>query len=91
METPNADSGNAAEIQALVRGLDPVDWVQLRLTAALTPGQRILSAMQAHAFATAGLRATLRRRFPHLSTAEIAMKALAYLTPVRMPASEKAE
>ncbi len=78
-------SGASAEIQALVGGLDPVDWEQVRLTAALSPGQRILGAMQAHAFVTAGLRATLRRRFPELSPAQIAMKALAHLTPVRMP------
>ena len=59
------------DIAALTRGLDAVDWVQLRLTARVSPGQRILSAMQARAFATASLRATFRRRFPDLAPAEI--------------------
>ena len=77
------------EITALVAGLDAVDWEQVRLTARLSPGQRIRSAMQAHAFAVASLRATFRRRFPELSDAEINMKVLAYLTPVRMPGPEE--
>lgn len=73
------------EIAALVQGLDEVDWVQLQLTARLSPVQRILSAMEAHAFAVAGLRATFHRRFPELSDSEINIKVLAYLTPVRLP------
>jgi hypothetical protein len=44
--------------------------------------------MQAHAFAVAGLQATLRRRFPESSDAEIAMMALAQLTPVRQSDKE---
>ena len=46
--------------------------------------------MQAHAFATASLRATFRRKFPDLAPADINMKVLAYLTPVRMPPTEGA-
>ncbi len=38
------------EIEALVSSLDPVDWVQLELTANLPPGQRILAGLQAQAF-----------------------------------------
>jgi hypothetical protein len=76
---PSAD----VDVASLVAALDPIDWVQLRLTAQLAPGQRIRSAMQAHAFVVAGLQATLRRRFPESSDAEIAMMALAQLTPVR--------
>ena len=72
------------EIEALVHGLDPVDWEQLRLRARLTPGQRILAGMQAQAFAMASLRGTWRRRFPELSPSELNMKVLAYLTPVRI-------
>jgi hypothetical protein len=82
--TPSAD----VDVTSLVAGLDPIDWVQLRLTAQLSPGQRIRSAMQAHAFAVAGLQATLRRRFPESSDAEIAMMALAQLTPVRQSDKE---
>ncbi len=73
------------EIEELVRGLSPVDWEQIKLTAGLSPGQRILTGMQAQAFAMASLRGAFRRRFPELSQAELNMKTLAYLTPIRMP------
>ena len=76
------------DIEALVQGLDPIDWVQLKLTANLSPGQRILAGMQAQAFAMANLRGAFRRRFPELSQAELNMKVLAYLTPVRMAPSK---
>ena len=79
-----AETPTSEEIQALVQGLDPVDWVQLRLTASLSPGQRILAGMQAQAFAMASLRGTFRKKFPELSQSELNMKVLAYLTPVRM-------
>jgi ribonuclease I len=75
------------DIEVLVQGLDPIDWVQLKLTASLSPGQRILAGMQAQAFAMANLRGAFRRRFPALSQAELNMKVLAYLTPVRMSLS----
>jgi hypothetical protein len=71
-------------IAALVRGLDPVDWEDLRLAARLSPAQRVLAGMRAQAFAMAALRGTFRRRFPQLSQSELNMKVLAYLTPVRM-------
>jgi len=71
-------------IDELVRGLDPVDWVQLRLLARLSPAERVLAGMRAQAFARAALRGALRRRFPHLSRSELNMKVLAYFTPVRM-------
>lgn len=74
---------DAAAIEALVQGLDPVDWTQLELLARLTPGQRILAGMRAQAFAMAALRGTFRRRFPELSQSELNMKVLAYLTPLR--------
>ena len=79
------------QIAELVQGLDRIDWVQLRLTARLSPGQRILVGMQAQAFATASLRGTFRRRFPELSQAQLNMKVLAYLTPVKMRWPEEAE
>ena len=78
-----------SEIAALVEGLDPIDWVQLRLTAELSPGQRTLAGMQAQAFAMASLRGAWRRKFPELSQAELNMKVLAYLTPVKMPPSKE--
>ena len=75
---------HGSEIAALVEGLDPIDWVQLQLTANLSPGQRILAGMQAQAFAMASLRGTWRRKFPELGQAELNMKVLAYLSPVKM-------
>ena len=78
-----------AEIAALVQGLDPIDWVQLQLTASLSPGQRILAGLQAQAFAMASLRGTLRRKFPEISQAELNMKVLAYLSPFTIEPSEE--
>jgi hypothetical protein len=71
-------------IQDLVAGLEAVDWTQLRLTAQLSPAERILAGMRAQAFAMAILRGTFRNRFPALSQSEINMKVLAYLTPLRL-------
>ena len=72
----------------IVRGIDPVDWVQMRLLANLTPAERVLAGMRAQAFAMAALRGTFRRRFPELSLSELNMKVLSYLTPVRMGEKE---
>jgi hypothetical protein len=86
----NTDA-HISEIATLVKGLDPIDWVQLRLTANLSPGQRILAGMHAQAFLMASLRGTLRRRFPELAQAELNMKVLAYLTPVKMTSRKGTE
>ncbi len=75
---------DAAAIQALVDGLDPIDWQQLELLARIPPEKRVLAGMQAQAFAMAALRGTFARRFPELTQSELNMKVLAYLTPVRM-------
>ena len=72
------------EISAIVRGLDPIDWVQMELLAKLPPAKRIIPPLQAQEFSMAALRGTFRKRFPELSMSEINMKVLAYLTPVRM-------
>jgi hypothetical protein len=72
------------EISEIVRGLDPVDWVQVELLANLPPAKRIIPAMQAQEFSMAALRGTFRKRFPELAISKINMMVLAYLTPVRM-------
>ncbi len=72
----------------IVRGIEPVDWVQMRLLARLTPAERVLAGMRAQTFAMAALRGTFRRRFPDLSLSELNMKVLSYLTPVRMGEKE---
>lgn len=63
--------------------MDPVDWQQLELLAQLSPAQRALTMIRAAEFVRAGLRGALRQRFLELSDAEINMKVLAYLSPVR--------
>ncbi len=72
-----------AEIEELVRGLDPPDWVQLRLIAGLSPEDRVLAGMRAQSWAMAALRGALAERFPELSLPELNMKVLAHFTPVR--------
>ncbi len=79
---PTPDDAAIAEI---VRGLAPVDWVQVRLIANLPPARRIVPGLRAQAFAMAALRGTLRKRYPNLSRSELNMKVLAHFTPVRLP------
>jgi hypothetical protein len=55
----------------------------MELLAQLSPAQRTLTMVLAAEFVRAGLCAAYRRRFPELSDAEINMKVLAYLTPLR--------
>ena len=68
----------------LVQGLDPIDWVQMRVLANVPPERRIIPALQAQAFSMAALRGTFQKRFPELSLSELNMKVLAYFTPLRM-------
>jgi hypothetical protein len=70
-------------IKALVDGLDAPDWLQMRLTAQLSPAERILAGMRAQAFAMSILRGAFSKRFPELTQSELNMKVLAYLTPIR--------
>ena len=77
-----------AAISEIVRGLDPIDWVQVRLIANLPPERRIVPGMRAQAFAMAALRGAFQRRFLHLSPSQINMKVLAHFTPLRMPKSD---
>jgi hypothetical protein len=72
------------EISEIVRGFDPIDWVQMELLANLPPAKRIIPALQAQEFSMAALRGTFRKRFPELAISKINMMVLAYLTPLRM-------
>ncbi len=83
-ETNTQPTFTPDSIDELIRGLTPIDWVQMQLTAQLSPAERVLAGMRAQAFARAALRGAFKRRFPHLSNSELNMKVLAYLTPVRM-------
>lgn len=71
---------------AIVRGLDPADWVQIDLLKKLPPEKRIIPALRAQAFAMSTFRLTLESRYPNLSRSEISMKVLKHFTTVRMPA-----
>ena len=73
------------ESNKYLRGMDPIDWVQLELLARLTPAERVLVGMRAQRFAKAALRGTLSKRFPELSQSELNMKVLEHFTPIRMP------
>lgn len=68
------------EISAIVDGFEPIDWGQMKLLASLPPGRRIIPMLQASEMVRAGLRGTLRKKFPNLSLSEINMKILDYLT-----------
>ena len=70
---------------AIVRGLDPADWVQIELLRSLPPEKRIIPAMRAQAFAMSTFKLTLKSRYPDLSESELNMKVLRHFTTVRMP------
>lgn len=69
-------------IHALVRGIAPVDPVQLRLLLRLSPAERVLAGMRALMFAKAIVRGALRQRFPDLSDTELNLKVLKHFTPI---------
>ena len=84
MKTLSQPTLDDEAISAIVRGLPPVDWVQVKLIANLPPARRIVPGMRAQACAMAALRGTLRKRYPNLSRSELNMKVLAHFTPVRL-------
>ena len=55
---------------------DPVDIDQIRLTARLSPGQRIQRLLDARALAVGLIRGRVRRQHPELSTAALNLKVL---------------
>jgi hypothetical protein len=71
-------------IAAIVRGLDPVDWDELRLIARLSPSERVLRGLRAAEREKAALRETLAKQFPDLSRSELNMMVLAHFTPVQI-------
>jgi len=73
------------DTKEIVRGLDPVDWLQIKLIADLPPERKIIPAMRAQEFAMATFRCALEKRYPNLTRAEINMKVLEHFTSVRIP------
>jgi len=55
---------------------DPIDVEQIRLSARLTPGQRIQRMLDARELAVGLIRGRLRRRYPDLSSRELNLKVL---------------
>ena len=77
------------DIAAIVRGLDPADWVQIDLLKKLPPEKRIIPAMRAQAFIMSTFKITLKKRYPNLSDSELNMKTLRHFTTVRIPGEPK--
>lgn len=84
METPPRVEMTREEIAEIVRGLDPIDWVQLRLIAQLPPEEQIMAGMRAAEFARAIVRGAFMERFPTETRAQINMRVLRHFTKVRM-------
>ncbi len=61
---------------------DPIDYDQLKLLAQLTPGQRLQAMLDARALVIGLVRGHLRRRYPHLSDAELNRKVMEQLQHV---------
>ena len=55
---------------------DPIDEEQLRLSARLTPGQRIQRMLDARELAVGLIRGRLRRRYPDLPSRDLNLKVL---------------
>lgn len=73
------------DTKEIVRGLGPVDWVQIKLIASLPPERKIIPAMRAQEFAMGTFRCTLSKRYPNLTRTELNMKVLEHFTSVRDP------
>lgn len=72
------------EIAAIVRGIEPIDWVQLRLIAQLPLEKQIMAGMRAAEFARAIVREALMESFPNETRSQINMRVLRHFTDVRM-------
>ncbi len=68
------------EISAIVDRFDPIDRLQMELISKLAPGKRIVPMLQATEMVRSGLRAAFSRKFPELSSREVNMKILEYMT-----------
>jgi hypothetical protein len=62
---------------------DPVDIVQMRLRASLSPARRIQVMLDARELAVGLKRGRIRKRFPDLSDREINLKLIEELSHVR--------
>lgn len=84
IDQPKRAELSREEIAEIVRGLDPVDWVHLRVISKLSPEKKILAGIGTAEFARAIVRGTLTERFPNETRSDINMRVLRRFTPVRM-------
>lgn len=84
METTKRAELTRKEIAEIVRGLDPINWVQLRVIAQLPPEKQIMAGMRAAEFARAIVRGAMMERLPNETRAQINMRVLRHFTDVRM-------
>ncbi len=59
---------------------DPIDQTQMRLTASISPGQRIQRLLNARNVAVGLMRGRIRQRYPELTTREINLKIIEELS-----------
>ncbi len=55
------------DVREIVRGLDPIDWVQMKLLANLPPEKRVVLAMRAQSSVMSTFKVTLKQKYPDLS------------------------
>lgn len=84
METTKRAELSCEEIAEIVRGLDLIDWVQLRVIAQLPPEKQIMAGMRAAEFVRAIVRGAMMERLPNETRAQINMRVLRHFTDVRM-------
>lgn len=67
------------EVEPYLTDCEPIDWEEYDRWARLSPGARVLTAINAHRLVFGLLRGRLRRRYPDLPDAEITRKLWAEL------------
>jgi hypothetical protein len=82
--TTNRKPLTSEEISAIVDGFEPIDVEETERLAKMPPGERWLVPYRKAETMRADLREKLKKEFPELSEAEINMKVLRSLTPVRI-------
>jgi hypothetical protein len=70
---------------AIVRGLDPADWVRIDLIRKLPFEERIKPVMEEAEFICARTREEFRHLYPNFNESEINLKVIEYLTGDKIP------
>ena len=83
MKNVTSTSGTKQPIETNVWRFDPVDIIQMRLLAQLSPGWRIQTMLEAQIFARSLILGRLCRQFPDASERELGLKLLEEVSRVR--------